>query len=620
MLACVLSLSAQTAEPQWGKVVKIKLKTQLMPIEYWAGDVDSIFFEVVDTAKHEPVQIPSIDLGLNSKLLWSTVNTTYNEETTFKFSQDFNDYIHAEFDEDWTLATTDNFKEMFEACDWERTDEGFLGTSKVNAGTILLPYTTADGKSYYWTSATTENFIRISYNEDEDAIELKSNDDLSANARNKALENNMAVRAVKKSSDDETTDPDPGKPTGKYKVPTAIDLGLSVKWANFNLGAEDVVDYGGYFGWGDVKDSLTFNDRSGLWFKEKINTGIAGDPEYDVVAKELGGHWRMPTAKEMQELMAYCTRKNEAYYNDSQISVCILTSTKNNAKLIIPLAGFKNSANPTVAKDINQFAYLWTDSAANLGNAYQCQVNGQLLEIKTGARNNFQSIRPVWDEKDEGDGNNDPEPVVTDPTDAIVAGSDKNEATGIIPQAAVDMGTSVKWARWNLGATEKTGVNSVGRYFSWGETTDKEEYTSETYTNKWNSAGEDGFYELEPADDAATQIWGGSWKMPTAGDVRDLINKCDITWSSQNGIKGLVFTSRTTKNSIFFPAGGYKQGKSVTNYDEEVTYWTNEVYDLGNNIQKKSWATSTEYYYNGDVTQTYGTWRYYGLLIRPVMK
>ena len=32
----------------------------------------------------------------------------------------------------------------------------------------------------------------------------------------------------------------------------AIDMGLSVKWANMNVGAENDTDYGTYFAWGEV--------------------------------------------------------------------------------------------------------------------------------------------------------------------------------------------------------------------------------------------------------------------------------------------------------------------------------------------------------------------------------
>ena len=51
-----------------------------------------------------------------------------------------------------------------------------------------------------------------------------------------------------------------------------VDLGLSVKWATMNIGAERVIDHGGYFAWGEIgnKEDYTWYDTSGnlVWFTE----------------------------------------------------------------------------------------------------------------------------------------------------------------------------------------------------------------------------------------------------------------------------------------------------------------------------------------------------------------
>jgi hypothetical protein len=43
---------------------------------------------------------------------------------------------------------------------------------------------------------------------------------------------------------------------GEAKTPNgveAVDLGLSVKWANMNVGAYKDSGYGSYFAWGEIK-------------------------------------------------------------------------------------------------------------------------------------------------------------------------------------------------------------------------------------------------------------------------------------------------------------------------------------------------------------------------------
>lgn len=76
----------------------------------------------------------------------------------------------------------------------------------------------------------------------------------------------------------------------------------------------------------------------------------------------------------------------------------------------------------------------------------------------------------------------------------------------------VDLGLSVKWATFNIGATSP---EEYGDYFAWGETEPKDKYSWATY--KWGTSSNlikynttDGKTILEPADDAATVNWGDS--------------------------------------------------------------------------------------------------------------
>lgn len=83
----------------------------------------------------------------------------------------------------------------------------------------------------------------------------------------------------------------------------------------------------------------------------------------------------------------------------------------------------------------------------------------------------------------------------------------------IVPKPEyVDLGLSVKWATFNVGATSP---EDYGDYFAWGETEPKETYSWATY--KWGTSSNltkynttDGKTILEPADDAATVNWADS--------------------------------------------------------------------------------------------------------------
>ncbi len=71
-------------------------------------------------------------------------------------------------------------------------------------------------------------------------------------------------RALKGLDPDGTSDPTPPEfSLNKPDALEAVDLGLSVMWANCNLGAQSPEEYGGYFGWGDPTGELW--DGNGIY-------------------------------------------------------------------------------------------------------------------------------------------------------------------------------------------------------------------------------------------------------------------------------------------------------------------------------------------------------------------
>ena len=97
---------------------------------------------------------------------------------------------------------------------------------------------------------------------------------------------------------------------GSKKV-KAVDLGLSVKWASCNLGAESPVDYGSYFPWGETTTKSDYSESSnttyGLSISELESRGIIDSDNnltasYDAAMANWGNDWRMPTQDEVKEL------------------------------------------------------------------------------------------------------------------------------------------------------------------------------------------------------------------------------------------------------------------------------------------------------------------------------
>ena len=138
----------------------------------------------------------------------------------------------------------------------------------------------------------------------------------------------------------------------------------------------------------------------------------------------------------------------------------------------------------------------------------------------------------------------------------------------------VDLGLSVKWASWNIGALSP---EEYGSYFSWGETSPKSDYSWSTYKfgnppNKYNST--DNKKTLDPSDDAAVVLWGDKWRMPTNEEEKELYDKCTWKYTKNNGINGYQVTG-PNGNSIFLPAAGLYDGNNkLASANSIGWYWS----------------------------------------------
>jgi len=114
--------------------------------------------------------------------------------------------------------------------------------------------------------------------------------------------------------------------TSASPAPTheAVDLGLSVKWATMNIGANAPEEYGDYFAWGETTAKTDYSWSTYKWCQgtnktlTKYNT--SSDYSYsapdnktqleladDAAYVNWGGTWRMPTDAELTELRTKCT-------------------------------------------------------------------------------------------------------------------------------------------------------------------------------------------------------------------------------------------------------------------------------------------------------------------------
>lgn len=123
------------------------------------------------------------------------------------------------------------------------------------------------------------------------------------------------------------------QPSGYVNGHMAVDLGLSVRWADCNVGANSPEQFGQYFAFGDPTGTKYIGDMN-----YRCPTGKISGSEYDMAYKNWGGHWRLPTSEEIKELRLRCTWQ-ETYVNG--IKGYLVTSTNGNS-IFFPYAGYTN--------------------------------------------------------------------------------------------------------------------------------------------------------------------------------------------------------------------------------------------------------------------------------------
>ncbi len=155
----------------------------------------------------------------------------------------------------------------------------------------------------------------------------------------------------------------------------AIDLGLSVLWANCNIGSDQPRNYGARLAWGEPTGTLWSgrgigkNDTGYTWNTDNYGgnnppADISGG-ELDDVAKHWGDGWRIPSYDEAKELCEQCQWKLRTWGDIKWYEVI----GPNGNSIIMPLAGLYSDNPNSSARfqsgpvGVNERGLYWTSTS-----------------------------------------------------------------------------------------------------------------------------------------------------------------------------------------------------------------------------------------------------------------
>ena len=149
-----------------------------------------------------------------------------------------------------------------------------------------------------------------------------------------------------------------------------VDLGLSVKWATCNVGANSPSDYGNHYAWGEISTKSTYTeDNSKTYLKDAYNRDIGGDASLDAARANWGATWRLPTEAEFQELLNNCTWTWTKQSGHNGYKVTNKKKGYEGRSIFLPAAGWRYGSSLNYA---GEDGYCWSSSPRG-SNSYRAR-------------------------------------------------------------------------------------------------------------------------------------------------------------------------------------------------------------------------------------------------------
>lgn len=175
--------------------------------------------------------------------------------------------------------------------------------------------------------------------------------------------------------------------TADQVIPLAsVDLALpsGTKWANMNVGAKRISDFGTLYSWGETKSKNSFMQNC---YKSITRTNIAGS-RHDVSTTTLGKGWQTPSEKDFIELLNHCKWTWSSRFGHTGYVV----TGKNGNSIFLPASGWSCSS---TIEHRNRFGYYWCSNKEDNTFARNLSFGNKERAVKSGYLYYGRTIRAI---------------------------------------------------------------------------------------------------------------------------------------------------------------------------------------------------------------------------------
>jgi len=202
--------------------------------------------------------------------------------------------------------------------------------------------------------------------------------------------------------------------SGNVREHDYVDLELPSGrlWATCNVGATKPTEYGDYFAWGETEPKKECTWENYKWGKDngqfmtkyctkvgegKVDNKTTLEKVDDAATANWGSAWRMPTSKEIQELLDNCSWEWTNNFDSTGVAGRIGHSKKNQNTIFLPAAGYiSDNGNSTAHNE----GYYWSSSLFKNtmnGSYFLCFAN-YFIDWRGNKRFAGRSVRAVVNE------------------------------------------------------------------------------------------------------------------------------------------------------------------------------------------------------------------------------